>query len=104
MAQVEGEAKNLTSNEVQQTHVKNEGFIGPLKIVESAIDDPTAPKTKLNCKRVGDFVIALEMPKGYRMLTTDKAFEAICAILNQDMVRLRSLADLRKERARQASV
>lgn len=95
--------KKLTSEDAKRTHRRNDGFIEPLETVEIAIDDPTAPKTVTNCKKVGDFVIALEMPKNHRMLTTDKAFEAICAILNQDLVRLPSLSQLRKERAEQLS-
>lgn len=96
--------KKLTSDEAKRTHRRNAGFIEPLETVENAIDDPTAPKSETNCKKVGDFVIALEMPKSHRMLTTDKAFEAICGILNQDVVRLRSLSELRKERSGQPSV
>jgi hypothetical protein len=98
-----GRLKRLTSQEAQRDHAANDGFTKNLKIVESAISDPTAPKTIANCKRVGDFVIALEMSKHHRMLTTDKAFEAICDILNLDVVRLRSLSELRKERVAQTT-
>jgi hypothetical protein len=96
-----GKLKKLISDEAKRAYCANIGFIQPLEIIKNAIDAPTAPKTQTNCKKVGDFVIALEMPKSCRMLTTDKAFEAICGILNQDVVRLRSLSELRKERREQ---
>jgi hypothetical protein len=98
-----GRLKRLTSDDAKQTYQNNKGFMKYLEIVEIAVGDPNAPKTKVNCKRVGDFIIALEMPKDYRMLTTDRAFEAICNILNQNVFRLRSLSELRQDRAQQNS-
>ncbi len=95
--------RQLTSVEARADHGSNDGFTKHLQVVESAIDNPSAPKSILNCKKVGDFVIALEMPRGLRMLTTDRAFEAICAVLKKDFVRLRSLSELRRERDAQLS-
>lgn len=91
--------KRLISEGTKEDYKKNRGFTKPLPLIESAIGDPTAPKTKSNCMDAGDFVIALEMPKHLRMLTFDTAFKSICGILGKEVVVLPSLAALRKAKA-----
>lgn len=91
--------KRLTGvQSTQRPHSLNRGFTTPLPLITQAIGEPSAPKSKLNCMKAGDFVIALEMPKQYRMLTFDRAFESICQIIGKEFYRFPALSDLRAER------
>lgn len=76
--------KRFSDEAGQAPHLTNNGFKKPLPLIEGAITNPTLPKSKNNCKKVGDFIIALEMPKHMRLLTFDKAFDSICKILRKD--------------------
>jgi hypothetical protein len=82
----------------QAPHSRNKGFTKPLNLVRQAIADPSRPKSKRNCMAAGDFVIALEMPKQYRMLTFDLAFESICQILGKEVFRFPALSTLTAQR------
>jgi len=75
--------KQLTAKATDEPHKSNKGFQKPLSVVSSAITDPSIPKSKTNCKKAGDFIIALEMPDNMTLVTFDKAFESICTILGR---------------------
>jgi hypothetical protein len=91
--------KRLTGvQSTQPPHSRNIGFTTPLSLIRQAITDPSRPKSKQNCMKAGDFVIALEMPKEYRMLTFDRAFESICQIIGKEVYRFPALSTLRGQR------
>lgn len=84
----------VSASEVEP-HSKNDGFTRNIETVKAAVTNPDYPKTKSRCKKVGDFLIALEMPNTMRMLTSDRAFESICAVLGKQFTVLPSLAQLK---------
>jgi hypothetical protein len=95
-----GNLKRLTGEQsMQPPHSRNDGFTKPLELIAQAIADPSRPKSKQNCMKSGDFVIALEMPKQFCMLTFDRAFESICKIIGKEVYRFPALRSLINERA-----
>ena len=91
--------KRLTGvQSTQPPHSRNSGFTKPLPLIKQAITDPSRPKSKQNCMEAGDFVIALEMPKQYLLLTFDRAFESICQIIGKEVYRFPALSNLRAQR------
>lgn len=91
--------KRLTgAQSMEPPHSSNKGFTQPLPLIRKAITNPAEPKSKRNCMKAGDFVIALEMPKQYRMMTFDRSFESICRIIGKEVVRLPPLSVLIAQR------
>ena len=91
-----GELKRLIEEGNKTPHDRNKGFQEALSLIESAAGAFDALKTKTNCMKVGDIIIAVEMPKHLQMLTFDRSFESSCKILGKAVVVLPSLNTLRK--------
>jgi hypothetical protein len=91
--------KRLIKEGDKDPHDKNKGFQETLLLIKSAIGTLDTLRAKNNCMKIGDIVIALEMPKHLEMLTFDRGFESSCQILSKKLVILPSLATLRKSRA-----
>ncbi len=90
--------KRIIKEGDKDPHDKNKGFQETLLLIKSAIGTLDMLKAKNNCMKIGDIIIALEMPKHLQMLTFDRSFESSCQILNKRLVVLPSLATLRKSR------
>jgi hypothetical protein len=91
--------KRLIEEGEKAPHDKNKGFQEALLLIKSAIGTLDALKAKTNCMKIGDIIIALEVPKRLQMLTFDRGFESSCQILGKRLIVLPSLATLRKSRA-----
>jgi len=77
-----------------EPHRSNKGFSNALPMYEKVIEDPNLGQRKNTCPRLGDTIIAIEMPSSHTMLTFDKSFESLCSILGKDVTRLPSLKEL----------
>lgn len=91
--------KRLIDEGGKAPHDKNKGFQEALLLIKSAIGTLDTLKAKTNCMKVGDIIIALEIPKRLQILTFDRGFESSCLILGKRSIVLPSLATLRKSRA-----
>lgn len=92
-----GQLKRLMEEGNKTPHDKNKGFQEALSLIKSATGTFAALKTKTNCMKLGDIIIALEMPKRLRMLTFDRCFESSCQILGKGVIVLPSLAALKNQ-------
>jgi len=88
--------KRLIVEGEKAPHDRNKGFQEGLLLIKSAIGTLDTLKAKTNCMRIGDIIIALEVPKRQQLLTFDRGFESSCQILGKRLVVLPSLAMLRK--------
>jgi len=91
--------KRLIEEGEKDPHDKNKGFQEALLLIKSAIGTLDTLKAKSNCMKIGDVIIALEVPKRLKILTFDRGFESSCQILGKRLIVLPSLATLRKSRA-----
>jgi len=90
--------KRLIGEGEKAPHDRNKGFQEALSLIKSAIETLDTLKSKTNCMKVGDIIIALELPKRQQLLTFDRGFESSCQILGKKIFVLSSLARLRKSR------
>src|SRR4030042_4974343 len=90
--------KRLIEEGGKDPHDKNKGFQEALLLIKSAIGTLDVLKTKTNCMKIGDIIIALEVPKRLQILTFDRGFESSCQILGKRLIVLPSLATLKKSR------
>ncbi len=79
-------------------HQRNDGFKRMYPNVGQALADHTSQKTKSNCMRCGDVIIALEAPQDLTLLTFDRSFESLCPILGKKVVRIPSVQELKRRR------
>ncbi len=93
-----GQLKRLIEEGNKTPHDKNKGFQEALSLIKSATGTLDTLKTKTNCMKISDIIIALEMPKHLRMLTFDKSFDSSCEILGKKKTIIPSLAALMKSR------
>lgn len=91
-----GILKMLTQKENIELHQKNKEFKKFLPLLYEVIKDYKKGQTVKNCLKLGDIIIALEMPKDYIMLTFDRSFESLCPIMKKTVKRLPSLNELKK--------
>ena len=79
-----------------EEHKKNNGFRKMLPILHEVLDDHNRGQMISNCAKLGDAIIAIEMPDKFTMLTYDKSYESLCPILGKEVYRLPSLSELKK--------
>ena len=67
-----------------------------LPILHEVLEDHSRGQMIRNCARLGDAIIAIEMPDRFTMLTYDKSYESLCPLLGKEVCRLPSLSELKK--------
>lgn len=88
---------DLHSTVQRHKYAKNTGYIQQAERVEEAMDtQETLPKCRW-CERLGDTIIILQAPVKAILVTADRAFEAFGEILNREIRRLPSLAQLKQQ-------
>jgi hypothetical protein len=88
---------DLHSPAQRATHSANTGYVQQAERVEEALKTAeTLPKCRW-CERLGDTIIILQAPANAVLVTADRAFEAFGAILNREIRRLPSLAQLKQQ-------
>ena len=89
--------KILTQKENVELHQKNKEFNKFLPLLYEVIKNYKVGQTIQNCSKLGDVIIAIEMPKDHTMLTFDRSFESLCQLMGKTVKRLTSLAELKKQ-------
>lgn len=88
---------DLHSPTQQQKYAKNTGYVTQAQRLTSALaTQSTTPKCRW-CEQLGDTIIILQAPKKSILVTADRAFEAFGEILNREIRRLPSLAQLKQQ-------
>ena len=90
------ELASLKKDGLADVHQKNDSFKPLYPHIVQATNDSTSQKTKRNCMICGDVIIALEAPADLTLLTFDRSFESLCAILGKRVVRVPSLQELKR--------
>lgn len=78
---------------------KNNGFRKMLPVLHEVLKDPDRGQMISNCAKLGDVIIAIEMPAKCTMLTYDKSYESLCPLLGKEVYRLPSLSELKRRTA-----
>jgi hypothetical protein len=86
----------LTQEENIGLHRNNKEFKKLLPLIYKVIRDCKLGQTIQNCAKLGDVIIAIEMPKKCTMLTFDRSFESLCPLMGKTVKRLPSLTELKK--------
>jgi hypothetical protein len=93
---------DLYSSTQRETHAKNKGYVEQAERLEAVLNSQaTLPKCRF-CERLGDTIIILQAPANAILITADRAFLAFGDILNREIRRLPSLAELKKQLESQA--
>lgn len=88
---------DLHSTAQRHKYANNTGYIQQAERVEKALEtQETLPKCRW-CERLGDTIIILQAPAKAILVTADRAFEAFGEILNREIRRLPSLAQLKQQ-------
>jgi hypothetical protein len=88
---------DLHSPAQRQKYAKNTGYVQQAERVEEALNSQeTLPKCRW-CERLGDTIIILQAPVKAILVTADRAFDAFGEILNREIRRLPSLAQLKQQ-------
>ncbi len=88
---------DLHSIAQRQKYAKNPGYIRQAeRVVEALNTHETLPNCRW-CERLGDTIIILQSPDKAILVTADRAFEAFGEILNREIRRLPSLAQLKQQ-------
>jgi predicted nucleic acid-binding protein len=87
---------DLTGEEARRRHAGNPGFLRQADVLREA--DATKDRTPSCrwCERLGDSLIALQAGRGVRVVTADRIFDALGELLGVPVVRLPSLAELKR--------
>jgi hypothetical protein len=81
----------------QQKYAKNTGYLTQAQRLTNALaSQSTTPKCRW-CEQLGDTIIILQAPKRSILVTADRAFETFGEILNREIRRLPSLAQLKQQ-------
>lgn len=91
-----GVLRLLTGEDIGDKHRKNEGFAKMLPVLHEVLQDHNRGQMIDNCARLGDTIIAIEMPHKYTMMTFDKSFESLCPLMGKEVYRLPPLSELKK--------
>ena len=91
--------KILTQEENAELYQNNKEFNKLLPLLYEVIKDYKKGQTIQNCAKLGDVIIAIEMPKSYTMLTFDRSFESLCPLMGKAVKRLPSLSELKKRQS-----
>ena len=91
-----GVLRLLTRDDIAQEHKKNKGFRDMLPVLHEVLQDHDRGQMIRNCTKLGDVIIAIEMPDKCTMLTFDKSFESLCPLIGKEVQRLPSLSELKK--------
>ena len=67
-----------------------------LPVLYEVLQDHNRGQMIRNCAKLGDVIIALEMPDKCTMLTFDRSFESLCPLIGKEVHRLPSLSELKK--------
>jgi len=94
-----GVLRLLTSENIKEKHKDNKGFAEMLPLLYEVLQDPNRGQMIRNCAKLGDAIIAIEMPSKCVMLTFDKSFESLCPLMGKGFFRLPSLSELKKRSA-----
>ncbi len=86
----------LTCEDTGDKHKKNKGFAKMLPVLYEVLQDHDRGQMKRNCAKLGDAIIAIEMPRKCTMLTFDKSFESLCPLMGKEVHRLPPLSELKK--------
>jgi hypothetical protein len=87
---------DLHSTAQRQKYSSNKGYVTQAERIEEAVaTTETHPKCRW-CERLGDTIIILQAPRKAVLVTADRAFEAFGQILNREIRRLPSLAELKR--------
>jgi hypothetical protein len=88
---------DLHSTAQRARYIQNTGYVQQAERVEEALKTKeTLPKCRW-CERLGDTIIVLQAPAKAILITADRAFEAFGEILNREIHRLPSLAQLKQQ-------
>lgn len=88
---------DLFSASQRQEFKSNKGYVKQAERLEKAVETKeTAPKCRW-CERLGDSIISLHYSPKAILVTADRAFVAFGSILNREVRRLPSLAELKKQ-------
>jgi hypothetical protein len=88
---------DLFSPAQRQKFKTNAGYVKQAERLEEVASlTETAPKCRW-CERLGDSIIVLHLPVKFLLITADKSFEAFGQVLNQEVKRLPSLAELKRQ-------
>jgi hypothetical protein len=90
------ELQRLDKEGAADVHQRNDSFKPLYPNIGQALASHTSQKTKRNCMRCGDIIIALEAPADLTLLTFDRSFESLCPILGKKVVRIPSVQALRR--------
>lgn len=88
---------DLHGSAVQQKHARNKGYVQQAQRLDKAMaSSATSPKCRW-CEQVGDTIIVLQAPAKAILVTADRSFLAFGEILDRQVRRLPSLAELKRE-------
>ena len=88
---------DLHSATQRQRFSPNKGYVMQAERADEAVSTKdTYPKCRW-CERLGDTIIILQAPTKTILVTADRAFEAFGQILNREIRRLPSLAELKRQ-------
>ena len=88
---------DLYSFSQRQAFSSHKGYVKQAERLEEAAGTAdTLPKCRW-CERLGDSIIILQAPEKAILVTADRAFEAFGKILNREIRRLPSLAELKRQ-------
>jgi len=88
---------DLRSPAHRQTFAKNKGYLTQVDRLEEAMaTKDTFPRCRW-CERLGDTIIILQAPAKAVLITADRTFEALGQILNREIRRLPSMAELKHQ-------
>lgn len=88
---------DLHSLNQRQKYAKNTGYVQQAERVEVALQtQETLPKCRW-CERLGDTIIILQAPSKAILVTADRVFDTFGEILNREIRRLPSLAQLKQQ-------
>lgn len=69
----------------------NEEFKGVCNVIKEILKDHKKARGRKNCWKIGDCIISLEAPKGYKIFTTDHHYKQICNSLEKEILLLQDL-------------
>lgn len=94
-----GTLRLLTREDIGDEHKKNKGFAQMLPVLYEVLQNHNRGQMIKNCARLGDAIIAIEMPRKCAMLTFDRSFESLCPLMGKEVHRLPPLSELNKRAA-----
>ena len=89
--------KLLIKDNLAESHRRNKGFAAMLPLLHEILENCQIGQSIRNCSKIGDAIIAIEMPKKYTMLTFDKSFESLYPLIGKSVKRLPSLSMLKRQ-------